>query len=497
MLNENPAEMSLDPQDWEAMRDLGHRMVDDMLDYLRTRRENPVWQETPEAVKTRLKAGAPMEAQGAEAAYEDFVQDVLPYVMGNTHPRFWGWVMGPGTPMGMLADMLASGVNPNMGGGDHASSLVEAQVIDWFKELLGFPADSSGLMVSGGSMANWVGLVVARYAKAGFDVRKEGLYGSSRRLIVYCSTETHSSVRKAIEVMGMGSESLREIPVNEHFEINIDVLEAAITADRAAGHQPICIVGTAGTVNTGAIDDLNRLAAIAKREDLWYHVDGAIGALVALSPNYAALVEGAKRADSLAFDLHKWLYVPFEAGCVLVRSAETHRRAFSLTPEYLKHAERGVAAGSLWFSDYGLQLSRGFRALKVWMSLKEHGVHKYGQLIQQNIEQAQYLGWLVNQKPELELLAPVALNIVCFRYHIAGWDDAALNAFNEELLLRLQEGGLAIPSSTTLNGCYAIRAAITNHRSRREDFDLLVQEVLRLGHELEKSGLPATEVSRS
>jgi aromatic-L-amino-acid/L-tryptophan decarboxylase len=490
---DNQPEISLDPENWEAMRALGHRMVDDMLDYLQNRRDNPVWQPTPDEVKTRLRAGVPLEAQGAEQAYEDFLRDVLPYVMGNTHPRFWGWVMGPGTPLAVLADMLASAVNPNMGGGEHASNRVEAQVVAWFKELFGYPPESSGLLVSGGSMANLVGLVVARYVKAGFNVRKEGIYGSSRRMMIYCSSETHSSVQKAVELMGLGSDSVHSIPVNEAFQIDTGELETAIAADRAAGHQPFCIVGSAGTTNTGAIDDLMQLASIAARENLWFHVDGAIGALLALSPDLRPLIAGMERADSFAFDLHKWLYMPFEVGCILVRSAENHRRAFSLTPEYLKHAERGLAAGTLWFSDYDVQLTRGFRALKVWLSLKADGAAKYGQAIQQNVEQARYLEKLVHDAPMLELLAPVALNIVCFRYRVEGWDDAALNRLNEEILLRLQESGIAVPSSTTLNGRYAIRVSITNHRSRRDDFDLLVGEVRRLGELLVQSGVSEPE----
>lgn len=477
-------ELTLDPHDWDAMRALGHRMVDDMMTYLQNRREAPVWQPTPNEVTARLKQAVPLEPMGAEAAYEDFLGDVLPYVMGNTHPRFWGWIMGPGTPLGALADMLASAVNPNMGGGDHAANKVEAQVIAWCKTMLGYPSDASGLLVSGGSMANLVGLNVARYAKAGFDVRKEGLYGSPRRLMLYCSTETHSSILKAAESLGLGSNSVHFIPVNEHFQIKIEALQSAIATDRAAGHQPFCVVGNAGTTNTGSVDHLNALADLCEREDLWYHVDGALGALVALSPSLKPLMTGMERADSLAFDLHKWLHIPFEAGCVLIRSSEAHRLAFTLTPAYLKHTDRGLAAGELWFSDYGLQLTRGFRALKVWMSIKEHGLRKYAQIIQQNVEQAQYLTTLIERSPNLECLAPTALNIICFRYKAADLDDAALNQINEEILLRLQESGVALPSSTTLNNRYAIRVCITNHRTRREDLDLLVREIIALGETL-------------
>jgi aromatic-L-amino-acid/L-tryptophan decarboxylase len=477
-------EESLDPQDWEAMRALGHRMVDDMLNALQSVRERPVWHTVPSEAKAHLQAPLPQEGQGAEQAYEDFLQHVLPHPMGNIHPRFWGWVIGTGTPFGMLAEMLAAGMNPNVGGGDHVANFVEAQVLDWLKQAVGYPSEASGLLVSGGSMANMVGLTVARNARAGFDVRKFGLDGGFRQLVLYCSTETHSSVQRAVEVLGLGSDALRKIPVNDAFQIDIDALEAAIAADHASEKQLFCIVGNAGTVNTGAFDDLNRLADICARENLWYHVDGAFGALAALSPSLSPLVAGMERADSLAFDLHKWLHVPYEAGCALVRSSADHFHAFTLTPDYLAHSKRGAAGGSLWFSDYGIELSRGFKALKVWISLKEHGIEKYGRLIQQNVDQARYLAALVEAAPELELLAPVSLQLVCFRYRADGLDDAALNALNEELLLQLQESGIAVPSGTLIRGHYAIRVSITNHRTRREDLDLFVQELRRIGQTL-------------
>ncbi len=477
-------EENLDPQDWQSLRSLGHQMLDDMLDYLENVRERPVWQPMPETVRELFKQPLPLEPEGAEQAYRQFQETVLPYSMGNTHPRFWGWVMGNGTVLGVLADMLAAGLNPNMGGGDHAPVQVEQQVIDWCKQMFAFPAEASGLLVSGGSMANLVGLAVARYARAEIDIRQQGVAAAPRRMTLYGSKEMHSSLQKAVELLGLGNEALRRIPVNERFEIDVPALAQAIANDRADGFLPICVIGNAGTVNTGAIDDLEALAELCVAENLWFHVDGAFGALAALSPNLKARVKGIQRADSLAFDLHKWMYLPFEAGCVLVQDAETHRRAFSLTPDYLAHGQRGLAGGSVWFSDYGIQLTRGFRALKVWMSLKEHGARKFGRLIQQNVDQAIYLGELVDAAPELERLAPVTLNIVCFRFTVPGMDEAALNAFNQELLIRLHESGIAAPSYTTLNGHYALRAAITNHRSRREDFDMLVEAVIRLGRQL-------------
>ena len=424
----------------------------------------------------------PHEPQGAAATYEDFQRDVLPYHMGTPHPRFWGWVISPGTPMGMLAEMLAAGINPNMGGAAHVSINVERQVIDWCKEMLGYPAEASGLLVSGGSMANLVGLTVARNSLAGEDIRKNGV--PAQRLMLYCSTETHSSVQKDVELLGLGSDSIHFIPVNDAYQIDVDALEAAIAADRAAGLRPWCIVGNAATTNTASFDDLNRLADIAEREKLWYHVDGAFGALTALAPDLRTLSAGMERADSLAFDLHKWFYAPFEVGCTLVRNKALHLNAFTLTPSYLAHGTRGISGEAEWFGDYGVQLTRSFRALKVWMMMKSEGIDKFGRLIQQNVDQAHYLESLVEVAPELELLAPVALNVVCFRFRADELDEAALNHLNDELLIRLQISGAAVVTGTMLQGKRAIRMCNVNHRSRREDFDLLVREVIRTGTEL-------------
>ena len=486
-MNIRTNEETLDPKDWEAMRALGHQMVDDMITYLETVKERPVWQPTPRRVRENLKKPLPMEPQGAEKAYHDFLENVLPYPMGNIHPRYWGWVDGTGTPFGMLAEMLAAGMNPSCDGGDHVASYVEAQVLDWLKEMLDYPAEASGLLTSGGSMANLIGLTVARNTMAGFNVRQRGLQVSSRKMILYGSAEMHSSIQKTVELLGLGGDSLHKVPVNVDFQIDTKALEMAISEDRSEGHQPIAVIGAAGTVNTGAFDDFNALADICAREGLWFHVDGAFGAWAALSPKLRHLASGMERADSLAFDLHKWMYMPFELGCALVRQEENQLRTFSLTPDYLTHAERGLSGGPVWYSEYGFQCSRGFRALKAWMCIKEHGVLKYGRLIQQNTDQARYLAELVDAAPELELAAPVPLNIVCFRFTANGFDEVALDDLNSELLMQLQESGIAVLSSTIINGKYVLRVAITNHRSRREDFELLVREVIRLGDILVQS----------
>ena len=477
-------EESLDPKNWEAMRILGHRMIEDMMSYLESVRERPVWQPVPGSVKQKLSIPLPLNPQKPEDIYQEFLDYILPHPMGNIHPRFWGWVIGTGTALGMLAELLAAGMNPNVGGADHVANYVERQVLEWCKEMLGYPMEASGLLVSGGSMANLVGLTVARNTMSGFDIRREGLGAAQKPMTFYGSVETHSSNQKAVELLGLGSAALRRIPVNADFQIVLPALEAAVSKDREDGFHPICVIGNAGTVNTGAIDDLNALADFCEREGLWLHIDGAFGALAALSPDLRPLLSGLERADSLAFDLHKWMYMPYEIGCALVRSEAHHRHAFSLTPDYLAHAERGLAGGPLWFSEYGVQLSRGFRALKAWMSIKEHGIKKYGRLIKQNVDQARYLAKLVDDSPDLERLAPVPLNIVCFRFKADRLDHASLNQLNQELLIQLHERGIAVPSHTTLGGKYALRVAITNHRSRREDFDVLVRQVITLGEGL-------------
>jgi len=478
---------TLDPADWGALRALAHRAVDDALDYLASRREQPVWRATPDEVAARLRGPAPRAPQGAEQAYADFVRDILPYQMGNTHPRFWGWYMGNGTAFGALADFLAAVVNPNMGGGNHVANLVELQVIDWCREMIGLPAEASGLLVSGASMANVIGLAVARNALAaadGIDVRADGVQALPARTTWYASSEVHSCVQKALELLGLGARALRKVPVNTAWQIDIAALAAMIAADRAAGLRPCAVIGTAGTINTGSVDDLAALAELCARERLWFHVDGAIGAVLALSPAHAGLIAGIERADSVALDLHKWLHVPFEAGCALVRDRKAHRATFALTPEYLAHQARGLASGATWLSEYGVQLSRGFRALKVWLSFKEHGLERYGRLIDQNIAQARSLAALVRADPELELMAPVVINIVCLRYNPGGLGEADLNALNAELLIRLHESGIAVPTYTTLNGSYCLRAAIANHRTRSDDLALFVAAVRRLGREV-------------
>jgi aromatic-L-amino-acid decarboxylase len=474
------AEETLDPFDWTDAAAVAHRMVDDSIGYLRDVRERPVWQAMPAEVRATFARPLPRSPTPIDEVYRQVRENLMPYPMGNIHPRFWSWYMGSSNFTGALADFLAAVQGSNLGGGSHAAASMDDQVVNWCKEMTGFPVTASGTLVSGGSMANLIALAVARNAKAGVNIREDGVGAIEKPLRFYASDQVHSCHRKAVEALGLGNRVLRRIASNDDLQIDISMLRTAITQDRAAGLRPACLIATAGTVNTGAIDDLEALAELAAQEDLWFHVDGCIGALMAIAPANAHRVRGIANADSLALDPHKWLHAPFEVGCVLIRNASAHRGAFAVTPEYLESTPRGLASGA-WLHEYGLQTTRGFRALKVWMALQEHGIEKFGSLIDQNIAQARYLTGLIEQESLFELVAPTSINIVCFRYSPKGMDDVARKALNIEIMLRLQEEGIAVLSDTTVHGKHCLRVAVNNHRTRREDLDILIQETLRLG----------------
>jgi glutamate/tyrosine decarboxylase-like PLP-dependent enzyme len=462
-------------------------MIDDVFDYLKEIRSRPVWQNVPNKLKNYFDSPLPLDGKSLEAVYSEFLDMILPYPMGNIHPRFWGWALGTGTITGALGDFLASSMNSNMGGGNHGAILVEHQVINWIKEMMGFQKSASGLLTSGCSAANLIGLLVARNVKTDFDIRKKGLQSISSSLVVYASQEIHSSIQKAVEIMGLGSNQLHFIPVNDQFQIDLEVLQNTIIEDRKTGYQPFCIVGGAGTINTGSFDNLEALGKICKKENLWFHIDGAFGVWAALVPSAKKRIFGLDHADSLALDLHKWMYMPYEIGCILIRNEPDHFKTFSLMPEYLSRdkSDRGLIGGALsWYTDYGFQLSRGFRALKAWMSIKEHGIQKYVQLIQQNIDQAKYLANLVTSHENLELSAPVFLNIVCFRYVPLGVFSENLDELNKQIVIELQEKGIAVLSWTFIRSQYVMRAAIFNHRSKKQDFDLLISKIVEIGNRL-------------
>ncbi len=473
------------------LRALAHRAVDDFCDQLAGLRDEPAWRPVPPDVRARLSAPVPREGRGLTATYDAFRRDVLPYRYGNIHPRFWGWVNGSGLPAAVLAEFLAASMNSNAGAFDQSAVHVEEQVLAWWREIFAFPSDSDGVLTSGGSLANLLGLAAARHAHAP-DVRAHGL-GAGPRLVLYASSETHSSIHKAVELLGLGLESLRLLPVDAHYRLRLDALENALRADRARGLAPFAIVANAGTVNTGAIDPLAELVTLARREQLWLHVDGAFGALAWLCPERRAELRGLPEVDSLAFDLHKWMYLPSDIGCVLVRRARGLQAAFTTTAPYLAHLRGGLSAVSDGaFKDRGLELTRRFRALKAWFALNVHGLAAFERAIRANLEQARHLLARIEREPRLALCAPAPLNVVCFRYDAPMLDGEAQNALNRELLVRLQESGVAVPSQTVLAGRFALRVAITNHRTNLADLDLLVTKVLELGAALEREPAPRT-----
>jgi aromatic-L-amino-acid decarboxylase len=473
-----PSEASetLDPQNWDEIRAQGHRMLDDMLDYAANVRDRPVWQPIPDQVRAQFREKLPRQGADLGEVYRQFTDFIVPYATGNVHPGFMGWVHGGGTAVGMLAEMLAAGLNANLGGRDHIPIEVERQIVEWTRQMFGFPNGASGIFVTGTSMANLMAVLVARTAALGRAVRQHGVGDEGAALTAYTSTAAHGCISKAMDIAGFGSDALRCIEVDRSHRIDVAALRERIAGDRAAGLKPFLVVGSAGTVDIGATDDLEALSALCREQQLWFHVDGAYGALGILSPALAPRLAGIEHADSIALDFHKWGQVPYDAGFLMVRDGDRHRDTFAAPAAYLRRETRGLAAGSSWPCDLGPDLSRGFRALKTWFTLKTYGTEKLGAVITRTCALAAYLETRILAEPKLELLAPVQLNIVCFRYRAA---DA--NKVNGEIVIDIQESGIAAPSTTVLDGQLAIRAAIVNHRTDTCDIDALISAVLEFG----------------
>ena len=469
------------PAQWQELRAQGHVMLDDIFDYLEHLRERPVWQPIPEQVREGFHEPLPQGPSDLATVHDQFMKDILPYAVGNAHPGFMAWVHGGGTPVGMLAEMLAAGLNANLGGRDQIPIAVERQVVEWVRDLFGFPDSANGLFVTGTSMANLVGVLAARTAALGREVRHQGLLAAHRQLVAYASAGAHGCLAKAMDMAGIGADLLRLVPMNERYEMDVAALAAAILADKKAGLSPFLIAATAGSVDVGAIDDLAAIGRLAREEHLWFHVDGAYGALAMLAPELAPRLEGLGLADSIAFDFHKWAQVPYDAGFILARDGRLLEDAFAADTAYLKRESRGMAAGSPWPCDLGPDLSRGFRALKTWFTIKVYGAEQLGRSISRTCELARYMSRQIEVMAELELLAPVSLNIVCFRYRTPGLDAAGADRANAEIVIALQESGIAAPSTTTVGGHLAIRAAIVNHRTRTGDIDALLAATVKFG----------------
>ena len=464
----------LDPADWSGLRALGHRIIDDLFDGFEGLADAPVWRQLPAGLRAGLRAPLDDRGVGAEASYAELRDTVMPYASANNHPGFMGWVQGGGTAVGMLAELIAAGLNPNCGGRDHAGIELERQVIGWSARMLGLPEAAGGVLTSGSSIANFIGVLAARTAALGPGVRAAGIAGAP--LVAYAGTCAHGCVPRALDMAGLGTDALRAIPAAPGAGMDAAALRAAIEADRAAGRLPFLVVATAGSVDTGGFDDLGAIAAICAEFRLWLHVDAAFGAFAALSPALAPLLAGIERADSVAFDFHKLGQVPYDAGCVVVRDVARLSATFAQSAAYLGRESRGLAANSPWPCDLGPELSRGFRALKVWMTIKSYGAARLGAVTEAACAVARALGARIAAEPALELLAPVAFNIVCFAPR--GMAGAAVR----ELVADVQESGVAAPSTTIIDGRTAIRAAIVNHRTTAADTDRMVDAVLaRIG----------------
>jgi glutamate/tyrosine decarboxylase-like PLP-dependent enzyme len=465
----------LDPDDWAEFRRLAHEALDEMISHVETIRERPVWQDAPQSTRARFTEPLPVKGRDLEGVLQDVKTHVVPFSTGNVHPGFMGWVHGAGTPIGIVAEMISAALNMNCGGRNHIGLEVERQVVRWMQQALGYPETASGLFVGGSSMANILAVLVAKVHALGPETRRLGLKASKRQLIAYTSAQAHRCIGQAMDASGIGSDNLRRVPVDASGRMDPAALQAAISQDRAAGLEPFLVVATAGTVNTGAIDPLAKISAVAASEKLWFHVDGAIGALATFSPELKPLFQGIETSHSVALDFHKWGHVPYDAGFLLVRDGAVHKQTFAYPAAYLQPATRGLAAGDLWPCDLGLDLSRTFRALKTWMTIETLGTARIGAAILHNCGLARYLAAKIEKSPIFELKAPVTLNIVCF-----GVRGADASSINRELVLDVQESGIAAPSWTTINGETVIRCAIVNHRTVESDIDAFVNTVTRL-----------------
>jgi aromatic-L-amino-acid decarboxylase len=458
----------LDPEDWEEFRALAHHALDGMIDHIRTVRERPVWTPAPPKIRARFASDLPEKGSSLGEALAIFDEAIKPFSTGNLHPAFMGWVHGAGTPVGMVAEMLSAGLNANCGGRDHIGIEVERQIARWMRQAFGFPETAAGLFVTGTSIANFLAVLVARFALLGEEARRAGA-PAALDLRAYTSEAAHGCIAQAMEMAGIGSDHLRRAPCRPDGAVEVEVLRALIAEDRARGATPFLLVGTAGTVNLGALDPLDELADLAAGDGLWFHVDGAFGALAAFSPRLKPRLKGLERADSVAFDFHKWGQVPYSAGFLLTRDGEMQKRTFVSSNAYLTRASRGLAAGEVWPCDYGPDLSRGFQALKTWFTIKVFGTEALGRSIEDTCDLAQYLARRLSEGAMFELKAPVTLDIVCF-----GLRGENAGPRNRVLVEELQLSGAAVPSVTILNGEPVIRCALVNHRTRREDIDAFI-----------------------
>ena len=476
----------------DEFREAGHRLVDALADFyqsLPARRVTPG--ETVRALRALLPP-RPLPENGHPAT--ELLAEVTPFLiehsLHNGHPRFFGYITSSAAPLGALADLLASAINQNCGLRDlsPAANEIEMQSVQWLAELVGYPAPCGGIMVSGGNMANILALLAARHARLRFDMRRDGLLKAPGRPRVYASKGTHTWLQKAVDVAGLGTDAIRWIATDRDQRIDTTGLPEAIARDRDAGDLPFLLIGTAGNVSTGAVDALDELAAISSEHGLWFHVDGAYGAPAACLPEAPAALKALAQADSLALDPHKWLFAPIEVACTLVRNPDALRDAFSFRPPYYRLGDE-ADLGSVDYFEHGLQNTRGFRALKVWLGLQQAGRAGYQQQIRRNVELAARLADIVRRTPGLEA-GTQHLSITTFRFRPTDAGDspewrAWLDELNRQLVIDLQRSGEAYLSNAVLDEGYFLRACIVNFRTREHDIDGLVASVLKLGRAAE------------
>ncbi|MDF1614080.1 pyridoxal phosphate-dependent decarboxylase family protein [Desulfurivibrio dismutans] len=485
---------NLDPDSWAELEAAWQQAMQAGFEHYQTLDQGPVWRPCPEEVKDSFRTPVPRTGRPVAELVGLFRDRMLPYSNGNTHPGFFGWVHGGGNLYGALGEMCAALMNSNLGGRDHVAVYVERQVLQWCRQLFNFPASSSGILTTGTAMATLLALAVARQRAAGDEVKAKGLTSMTAPLVGYASEQSHNSVLKAFQLLGLGGEHLRAVPVNDDFTMDTEALAEQIRTDRQNGLTPFCAIATAGTVNTGAIDDLVAIQEICTREQLWLHIDAAFGGTAILLEEYQEALAGISRADSVAFDFHKWFQVPYSVGGLLVRDGDLHQATFSERKEYLAPATLGLAGGAPWFCEFGPELSRSFLALKVWFTFQGLGTERLAAVVRKHCRLADELAQRIDAEPQLERLAPVSLNIVCFRYRA---DDPSIgDALNRAIVTQLHLRGLAAPSSTTLNGRAAIRVAIVNHRTEAKQLNDLLDAVLKLGRLFDTTLKPLMKTTR-
>ena len=479
-------ESSLDISE-EALNEISSQATQLVFEYLTTISERPVRAEnyagkTTASIDSELSAeGVPLDQLIAECRH------VMDLSRHNGHPRFFGYVASPATPIGAYADLIASALNANITcwRSGPAGTEIERMVVRWLGALIHYDSNANGLLTSGGSMANMIALLIASRRKAGAEMSRRGLWNAAAPMTLYASEEVHMSIAKAADILGFGRDHVRIVACDDRQRMRVDLLRKSIESDMREGLRPFCVVGSAGTVNTGVVDPLAEIANVAREFDLWFHVDGAYGAPGVLDGGKQQLFAGLERADSVSLDPHKWLYVPVDAGCLLFRDAAAARSAFSTEDaDYIKtHGYSDEEAFAFW--DYGVELSRRFRALKVWLTLQYYGTRRIAEAISEDISLAAYLGEVVSAADDFELLAPVELSICCFRYRPAHTSsDAELDRLNERIMELVQKGGRAYVSNATVNGHFALRACITNFRTTKSDIDQTIEAIREAAEDL-------------